>query len=128
MKFSKEEQKKIDNLPIMLRLAVKYILEALHNIIYGECSEETLTDTMATLNNNASRRYNDDDLLTYDDACKILHISATNRVKLKRLLDSHGINQVTIHNHKVGFRRSDILSMKMSMTEQSSQERPGCRR
>lgn len=115
MTFSDEEQKRIDRLPIILRSAVRYMSDAIHNIIYGNCDEEALTDAMATVNSNTTGRYSDADLLTYDTACKLLRIPTTNRAKLRKLCDRYGIKQVQIHNHKVGFMRSDILKIKSRM-------------
>jgi len=123
MIFTDEEQNKIDKLPIVLRQAVKYLSDALNNIINGNCNEEALTDTIATINNNSANRYNDNDLLTYDKACKELRISVTNRVKLKKLLDRNGIKQVIMHNQKVGFKRSEILALKSKMEKQRSEKR-----
>lgn len=123
MIFTDEEQNKIDNLPLVLRQAVKYLSGALNNIINGNCNEESLTDTIATLDNNASGRFNDNDLMTYDDACKELHISTTNRVKLRNLCAMNGVKQVTIHNQKVGFRRTEILTLKAKIEKQLSQKR-----
>lgn len=123
MEFSKEEQSKIDKLPIVLRHAVKYLINAIESIINGECDEDSLTDTMATLTNNAHGKYNDNDLLTYDAACKELRISITNRVKLQKLCAINGIKQVIIHNQKVGFRRSEILALKAKLDRQANERR-----
>lgn len=117
MELSKETKDKIDKLPIVLRMAVNYLLDAVDKIINGECNEDAVTSTMATLNNNASGRICKDDVLNYDKAGNILGFGATNRTALKALLDKHGIKQVVINNMKCGFLRSDIMALRDKLNE-----------
>lgn len=111
MNFSEEEQQKISRRPLVVRMAFNALLDALKRILSDECSEDALADAMATVNNNNACRFADSDFVNYEEAAKILGISATNRTKLKHVLDMNGIKQFTMNNQKVGFKRSDIVRL-----------------
>lgn len=117
MELDDKTKDKIDKLPVVLRMAVNYLLDAVDKIVNGECSEDTITSTMATLNNNASGRICKDDVLNYDKAGEILGFGATNRTGLKAVLDKYGIKQVVINNMKCGFLRSDIMALRDKLNE-----------
>lgn len=123
MNFTEEEQSKLDRLPLVFKLAINALLDAVRRILDGDCNESAITDTMATLNNNSQGRYADEDLVNYEEAAKILGISATNRMKLKLLLDMNNIEQVTLHNQKVGFKRSEIMALRSKMYDKRKKKR-----
>ena len=101
----------------MLKTAANYLLDALDNIINGNCSEDAVTSTIGTLNNNASKRYGKHDLLTYEKARDILGFGR-NMVGLKALLDKHGIKQQIINNQKCGFLRSEVMALNDKLLEE----------
>ena len=107
-------QEKIGKLPFFMRYVIYKLVDCIDDIINGKCDEQILVNTMSTLENNASGRYGKEDLLNYDMAGRLLGLGS-NRVRLKRLLDSNGIKQVTINNMKCGFRRSEVLALKDRM-------------
>lgn len=111
MNFTEEEQKKISRLPIVVRMAFNALVDALKRILNDECSEDMLTDAMATVNNNNACRFADSDFVNYEEAARILGVSVTNRNKLKHILDMNGIKQFTMNNQKVGFKRADIVKL-----------------
>lgn len=115
MKFSEDEENKIKSLPLVLRLSVDTLVGLIRKILNNECDEDEVTDTMATLNANADRRYADEDLVNYDQAAKILGVSVTNRIRLKSLLDANGVKQVVMHNQKVGFKRSELMALRTKL-------------
>lgn len=117
MNLDKETKDKIDKLPLMLKTAANYLLDALDNIINGNCSEDAVTSTIGTLNNNASKRYGKHDLLTYEKASDILGFGR-NMVGLKALLDKHGIKQQVINNQKCGFLRSEVMALNDKLLEE----------
>lgn len=117
MELSDKTKEKIDKLPIVLRMAVNYLLDMVDKIINGECNEDTVASTIATLNNNASGRVCKDDVLNYDKAGEILGFGATNRSGLKVVLDKYGIKQVVITNQRCGFLRSDIMALRDKLNE-----------
>ena len=123
MNFTEEEQNKLDRLPLVFKLAIKTLLDAVRRILDGDCDESAITDTMATLNNNSQGRYADEDLVNYEEAAKILGISATNRMKLKLLLDMNNIQQVTLHNQKVGFKRTEIMALRSKLYDKRKKKR-----
>ena len=115
MKFSEDEENKIKSLPLVFRLAVDMLVGVIKKILNNECDEGEVTDTMATLKANSDSRYANEDLVNYDQAAKILGVSVTNRIRLKSLLDSNGVNQVVMHNQKVGFKRSEIMALRTKL-------------
>ena len=117
MNLDQETKDKIDKLPFMLKTAAHYLLDALDNIINGNCSEDAVTSTIGTLNNNASKRYGKHDLLTYEKASDILGFGR-NLVGLKALLDKHGIKQQVINNQKCGFLRSEVMALNDKLLEE----------
>lgn len=123
MNFTEEEQSKLDRLPLVFKLAINALLDAVRRILDGDCNESAITDTMATLNNNSQGRYADEDLVNYEEAAKILGISATNRMKLKLLLDMNNIQQVTLHNQKVGFKRTEIMALRSKLYDKRKKKR-----
>lgn len=118
MELDSESKEKLSKQPFIMRKAVDYLLSVINTIINGGCDESTVVSTMGTLNQNAQGRYSDDDLVNYDNACKILGFSVTNRVGLKRLLDKNGIKQVIIHNMPCGFRRDEIMALRDKLNEE----------
>lgn len=123
MNFTEEEQSKLDRLPLVFKLAINALLDAVRRILDGDCNESAITDTMATLNNNSQGRYADEDLVNYEEAAKILGISTTNRMKLKLLLDMNNIQQVTLHNQKVGFKRTEIMALRSKLYDKRKKKR-----
>lgn len=105
-------QERIDKLPPVFRYVIGVLVDCIDNIVNGKCDEDTMVSAMGTLQNNASGKFSKDDLLTYDEAGVLLGFGKTNRVGLKRLLDKNGIKQVVFGNAKVGFRRSEIITLK----------------
>ena len=115
MIFSEDEENKIKSLPRVLRLSVDTLVCVIRKILNNECDEDEVTDTMATLNANADRRYANEDLVNYDQAAKILGVSVTNRIRLKSLLDANGVKQVVMHNQRIGFRRSEVMALRTKL-------------
>lgn len=123
MNFTEEEQSKLDRLPLVFKLAINSLLDAVRRILDGDCNESAITDTMATLNNNSQGRYADEDLVNYEEAARMLGISETNRMKLRLLLDMNNIQQVVIHNQKVGFKRTEIMALRSKMYDKRKKRR-----
>lgn len=113
VKIDRESREKLKALPPIIQMAARALLDALDRLINGECDETAIQQSMATIDCHSRGKYGSEDLLTYDKAMKVLGIGDRNR--LKRLLDSERVKQITIHNQKVGFRRSDILAVKSRM-------------
>lgn len=123
MELDSESKDKLAKQPFIIRQAANYVLNLLNTLINGGCDENTITSTIGTLNQNAQGRFSDADLVNYDNACKILGFSVTNRIGLKRLLDKNGIKQVKIHNMPCGFRRDEIVALRDKINNTRKNER-----
>lgn len=110
MKLSEEAEERVSKLSPILRLLVKQLLDWLNQAINGECNEDAVSYGLTSISDNSNGRYRDEDLCTYDESMKILHLS-NNRVGFKRLMDKNGIEQVIMSNMKVGFPKASILSL-----------------
>lgn len=115
MEFTEEERNKIEKLPTIFRIVLEALCGAIKRIIDGDCDEETITNTMATIDANSQRRYADDDLVNYEQAARILGLSVTNRMRFKHIMNRYGVKQVVMHNQKIGFLRSEVLVVKNKM-------------
>ena len=111
MLVTQETQDRIDELPSPLRMAANALLNALENLVGNKCDSEEILRTMSDFNDYAQGRFSEDDLVNYDEACKILGFSTSNRVGLKRILDRNGIKQVVINNQRVGFPRHKVEAL-----------------
>lgn len=123
MDLNEEEKSKVEKLPLMLRMAVKYLLDALRCILNDECNEEAVGSVMATVVSNSSGRYSNCDLVNYEQAARILGVSETNRAKTKFLLDKNGIKQVVLHNQKVGFVRAEVVALADKLYSKNCQRK-----
>lgn len=112
MNLDEETKEKINNMPITLRYAVNYLLDAVDTLINGGCDEKAVINTMATINNNAQGRYSSEDLMNSDKAGRELGFGNGNRAGLKKLLDKHGIKPVVITNQKCGYDKKQIYALK----------------
>lgn len=110
VRIDRESRERLAALPPIIQMAARALVDALDRLINGDCDETAIEQSMAAIDCHSRGKYGSEDLLTYDKAMKVLGIGDRNR--LKRLLDANGVKQVTIHNQKVGFRRSDILAVK----------------
>lgn len=107
---------RVRRLPSLMRHVVGLLLGCIDSIIRGDCEEDSVAEAMATLYSNSAGRYNDSDLVNYDEAAKILGFES-NRLRLKRTIDKYGIRQVRIKNKRCGFRRSDITNLKDKLSQ-----------
>lgn len=111
MLVTRETQDKIDKLPLPFRVASNMLLDCLNSLVNNKCDETQVATLVGTLNENAKGKYSNDDLMNYDKACDALGYTRTNRVGLKRELDKHGIKQVVINGHRVGFPKHKIEAL-----------------
>lgn len=111
-----EANAKINKLPLTLRTAAKILVEGLSDIFAGKCDEGEVANMVCTADSNARGRYADEDLMTYDQAQRVLKIADRN--KLKATMDKYGIQQVIMNNHKVGFPREAVLALKTKLKKE----------
>lgn len=112
-------QKQIKNMnkPI-IKLALIMIENIKQQLINGECNEEDVEYAMTKFHPSVNKEYyNPNDYCNYDEACKILHLSA-NRAKLRSLCDEYGIECVYIKNRPLGFPKKDIERLAEIQSEE----------
>lgn len=115
-----DAEKRINNMPTIMRCIVLTLIDCIDNIMNGECDEDAIISAMSTLNNNSKGRFCKSDLMNYDQAGEELGFGKTNRVGLKKLLNRNGIKEVCIGKIKVGFRRDEIMVLKERMQYNNS--------
>ena len=101
---------KIDKLPYIFKVASYNLVNALDNILNGECDEGEIASVLTTMVNNTSQSYSKEDLVNYDKAGDILGIR--NRANLQSTLKEHNIEQVVMNNRKVGFPRNKVIALR----------------
>lgn len=121
MELNESTRRKIDNLPLAMRYAADFLLSMVDKIINGDCDEDEVKSAIGTIHQNASGRYGNEDLVNYDQVCKLLGFQVTNRVGLKRLLNKNNIHEVVINNMKCGFRRSKIMALRDKIEDDIAQ-------
>lgn len=112
MELDDTSKDKLSKQPFIMRKAVDYLLGVINTIINGDCDESTVLSTMGTLNQNAQGKFSDNDLVNYDEACKLLGMQVTNRQGLNKLCKKHHIKQQKMNNRCIGFRRDEILALR----------------
>jgi hypothetical protein len=96
-------------------LAIKTLDFIKECIINGDCSDEELQENMTRISIAANKDYiNKNDYVNADQAMKILGIS-TNRQKLFQLTRKYGIENHTINNQHIGFKRKEIEELARNL-------------
>lgn len=111
MLVTQETQDKIDKLPLPLKVASNMLLNCLENLIDGKCDTEEVQRMTENAQLRAQGKYSNEELVNYDDACRILGYSVNNRTGLKRFLDKNGVKQVVLNGHSVGFPRHKVEAL-----------------
>lgn len=102
--------------PIIKQLI--YILkDALRRAENDECSEAEVYDMLNRFNAESKGYVDNKSTMNYDEAMAELGVRSRNA--LKALCDLHGIKQVKIKNHSVGFKRSDIKDLAYQLKAKS---------
>lgn len=92
-------------------------LSPIFDIFSADCNEDELAGALNTIDKMNSEYVNPKDYVTYDGAMKILCMG-NNRAGFKKLMDKYGIKNQSFNNHKIGFKRSDILAVKDKLKEE----------
>ena len=93
------------------------IFGRIFDIFSAGCNEDELAGALNTIDKMNSEYVNPKDYVTYDGAMKILCMG-NNRAGFKKLMDKYGIKNQSFNNHKIGFKRSDILAVKDKLKEE----------
>ena len=107
-----ESKEKLKRLPLTMRSLAKMLVGGLNDLVSEDCSEEEVIRTIHTIQSAQDDKYGNDDVVNYDEACRLLGLEPTNRVGLKKIINAHKIKQITINNVKIGFSKKEILKIK----------------
>lgn len=96
-------------------LAIKTLDFIKECIINGDCSDEELQENMARISLAANKDYiNKNDYVNSEQAMDILGISK-NRRKLFQLTSKYGVENHTINNQHIGFKRKEIEELARNL-------------
>lgn len=103
----------------------KFLFETLFSRIFDifsdECSEEDISSAVNSLEKVNSEYVRPDDYLNYDQAMRMLGLS-NNRNGFCVLMKKNGIVQHTFKNQKIGFKKSEIISLKSELEANLNKE------
>lgn len=108
--LTEEANQRLSELPLVLRTGAKMLIDGLQSIFGGNCNEDEVASLVVRAETNARGKYSDDELVTYDEAGRILGIKSRN--KLRETLSKYGVEQHTLSNHKCGFPREQVLVVR----------------
>lgn len=108
--LTEDAKQKLAELPLVLRTGAKMLVDGLQSIFGGNCNEDEMASLVVRAETNARGKYSDDELVTYDEAGRILGIK--NRNKLRATLNKFNVEQHTLTNHKCGFPREQVLVVR----------------
>lgn len=108
--LTEDAKQKLVELPLVLRTGAKMLVDGLQSILGGNCNEDEMASLVVRAETNARGKYSDDELVTYDEAGRILGIK--NRNKLRATLNKFNVEQHTLTNHKCGFPREQVLVVR----------------
>lgn len=107
-----------EGLSMIKRLALEFLDNLKIKIINNDCDDSEIMEAMTKYHPSVNKEYfNPKDYCNYDEACKILHLSA-NRAKLRSLCDEYGIECVYIKNRPLGFPKKDIERLAEIQSEE----------
>ena len=107
-----------EGLSMIKRLALEFLDNLKIKIINKDCDDSEIMEAMTKYHPSVNKEYfNPNDYCNYDEACKILHLSA-NRAKLRSLCDEYGIECVYVKNRPLGFPKKDIERLAEIQSEE----------
>ena len=114
-------KEEMENLSPIKRWLFETLFDKIWSIFSSECRETDIVYAVNALEKVNSEYIKESDFMNYDESMKALGFSH-NRTGFKYLMDAKGIEQVIFKSHKVGFRRSDIMSLKAEIDEKRAEE------
>lgn len=90
-------KEEVDALSPIRKLVFSTIFGRIFDIFSADCNEDELAGALNTI----------------DKLCM-----GNNRAGFKKLMDKYGIKNQSFNNHKIGFKRSDILAVKDKLKEE----------
>lgn len=90
-----------------------------NKIINNECDEKDINNAVVAFHPSVNKEYfKASDYCNYDEACKILRVPITNRVKLKSICNQYGVECVYVKNRPLGFPKREIERIAELMEEE----------
>lgn len=111
----------MDSLSPIKRWLFETLFDKIWSIFSSDCKETDVAYAVNALGKVNSEYVKESDFMNYDESMKVLGFSH-NRTGFKYLMDAKGIEQVIFKSHKVGFKRSDIMSLKEELDEKRAEE------
>ncbi len=105
----------------LLKQAARYLSMVLENIISGSCDETEAAEIMTLLHPLKHDYFSDNDLMNVDQCCKYLGLGY-NRAKFYRIVKEYGLQEVSLNNQKVGYRKSDIKKVKDNISSANERD------
>lgn len=112
----------IDEQPPIIRAAYRMLKSATRQLLYGECSEDEIAETLSTISKMESGYKREDDYVTIDEGMRILGFGQ-NRVGFCNLMKQHGIVNEKFNNVKIGYNKHKILALKSQMNDDYQKRR-----
>lgn len=114
-------KEEVDKLSGIKKFLFETLFSRIFDIFSEDCSEEDISSAVNSLEKVNGEYVRPDDYLNYDGAMKILGFS-NNRNGFCVLMKKHGIKQYTFKNQKIGFKKSEILSLKYELEANLNKE------
>lgn len=114
-------QEKLGDLSPCMRASCKLLANAIEQILAGECTEEEIAETIASLNPESKGYKREEDYVTVDKGMKILGMGQ-NRTAFCNLMRKNSIVNEKFNTVPIGYNRQKILALKHK-TEDEYQKR-----
>ena len=111
----------MDSLSPIKRWLFETLFDKIWSIFSSDCKETDIAYAVNAHDKVNSEYMRESDFMNYDESMKALGFS-NNRTGFKYLMDARGIEQVIFKNHKVGFKRSDIMNLKAELDKKRTEE------
>lgn len=82
----------------------------------GKCSDEEIADLMVLASSERLGYIREEDYVTADEGMKILGVGK-NRAQFFALIKQYGIEANTFNNVKIGYKRNDIIKLKVALSK-----------
>lgn len=96
--------------------AYRILLYLAKQIKTGKCSDEDIADIISLSTPERLGYIREEDYVTADEGMRILGLG-NNRSQFFTLIKQYGIEANTFNNVKIGYKRNDIIKMRVALSE-----------
>lgn len=100
-----------------MRASCKVLVNALWQILTGECSEDEVSETLASVNPENKGYKREDDYLTIDAGMRLFGFGK-NRMGFCNLMKKNGIPNEKFNTVHIGYNKQKVLAVKHKMEEE----------